>query len=148
MCSVTKSCLTLCDPVDCGPPGSSVHGISQARIQEWVAISSSRGSSRPRDRTCVSCIGRRTLPLSYQGSLGIGLECLLLGRRLLADAVEVTMIRNCPQEVMFFWERGRTRKATGRRRIGGSEKGREEARAGWLGYRVRGETASARPQGR
>ena len=40
-----KSCLTLCDPVDCSPPGSSVHGILQARILEWVAISFSRGSS-------------------------------------------------------------------------------------------------------
>ena len=45
-CSVTQSCLTLCEPPDCRPPGSSVHGISQARIPEWVAISSSRGSSR------------------------------------------------------------------------------------------------------
>ena len=42
---VAKSCLTLCNLVDCSPPGSSVHGISQARILEWVAISSSRGSS-------------------------------------------------------------------------------------------------------
>ena len=45
-----------CDPMDCSPPGSSVHGISQARILEWVAISFSRGSSRPRDWTCVSYI--------------------------------------------------------------------------------------------
>ena len=43
--------LTLCDPMDCSPPGSSVHGISQARILECVGISSSRGSSRPRDET-------------------------------------------------------------------------------------------------
>ena len=42
---VTQSCLTLCDPVDCSPPGSSVHGILQARVLEWVAISFSRGSS-------------------------------------------------------------------------------------------------------
>ena len=46
-----QSCLTLCDPMDCGPPGSSVYGILQPRILEWVAMSSSRGSSRPRDRT-------------------------------------------------------------------------------------------------
>ena len=45
VCSVTQSRLTLCDPVDCSLPGSSVHGILQARILEWVAISSSRGSS-------------------------------------------------------------------------------------------------------
>ena len=44
-CSVAKSCLTFCDPKDCSPPGSSVHGISQARILEWVAISYSRVSS-------------------------------------------------------------------------------------------------------
>ena len=44
---VTQSCLTLCNPTDCSLPGSSVHGISQARILEWVAISSSRGSSWP-----------------------------------------------------------------------------------------------------
>ena len=45
-----------CDPTDHSPPGSSVHGILQARIAEQVAMSSSRGSSQPRDRTCVSCI--------------------------------------------------------------------------------------------
>ena len=44
-CLVPKSCLTLYDPVDCSPPGSSVHGILQARILQWVAISSPRGSS-------------------------------------------------------------------------------------------------------
>ena len=50
--------LTLCDPTDCSPPGSSAHGILQARILEWVAISSSGGSPWPRDQTRVSCIGR------------------------------------------------------------------------------------------
>ena len=45
--------------MDCSPPGSSIHGILQARILEWVAISFSRGSSRPRDWTWVSCIGGR-----------------------------------------------------------------------------------------
>ena len=53
---VTQSCLTLCDPMDCSPPGSSVHGILQARILEWVAFPFSRGSSQPRDETQVSCI--------------------------------------------------------------------------------------------
>ena len=51
--------LTLCDPMDCNPPSSSVHGILQARILEWAAISFSRGSSRPRDRTRVSCSADR-----------------------------------------------------------------------------------------
>ena len=53
--SVTQSCLTLCDPTDCSPPDSPLHGIFQARILEWVAISSSRRSSWPKDRNCVSC---------------------------------------------------------------------------------------------
>ena len=50
--------VRLCDPIDCSLPGSSVHGILQARGLEWVVISSSRGSSRPGDWTCTSCIGR------------------------------------------------------------------------------------------
>ena len=54
--SVTQSCSTLCDPMDCSPPGSSVHEILQERILEWVAMPSSRESSRPRDRTQVSLI--------------------------------------------------------------------------------------------
>ena len=60
MCSVTQSCLTLQNLMDCSPPGSSVRGILQARILEWVAISFSKGSSQPRDGTQVSHIaGRR-----------------------------------------------------------------------------------------
>ena len=60
-CSVTKSCPTLCDPTDCSLTGSPVHGILQARILEWAADSYSRRSFWPRDRTCVSCIGRQIL---------------------------------------------------------------------------------------
>ena len=57
---VAQSYPTLCDPMDCSLPGSSLHGILQARVLEWVAISFSRVSSQPRDRTWVSCIpGRR-----------------------------------------------------------------------------------------
>ena len=52
---VTKSCLTLCDPMDCSPPVSSIRGIFQTRILEWIAISFSRGSSRTRDWSQVSC---------------------------------------------------------------------------------------------
>ena len=54
-----QSCLTLCDPVDCNLPGTSEHGILQARILEWVAMPSSRGSSQSRDRTQVSYIAGR-----------------------------------------------------------------------------------------
>jgi len=53
MCFVTQSCPTLCDPMDCSPPGSSVYGIIQARILEWVAMPSSRESSQPRNQTQV-----------------------------------------------------------------------------------------------
>ena len=58
-----KSCPTICDPMNCSPPGSSIHGTVQARILEWVAISFSRGSSWPRDRTLVSRIGGRCFNL-------------------------------------------------------------------------------------
>ena len=58
-CLVTKSCPTLCNPMNYSPPGSLVHGIFQARILEWVAISFSRGSSWPRDQTLVFCTAHR-----------------------------------------------------------------------------------------
>ena len=56
---VAQSCPTFCDPMDCRPLGSSVHGIFQARILDLVAIFFSRGSSRPRNRTWISCIAGR-----------------------------------------------------------------------------------------
>ena len=59
-CSVSHVWI-LFDPMDCSPPCSSVHGIFQARILRWVAISSSRGSSWPRYQTRISCIGRQVL---------------------------------------------------------------------------------------
>ena len=65
-----QSFPTLCDPRDCRLPGSSVHGILQTRILEWVAMPSSRESSRPRDQTqvsYVSCIGVGPLPLEAPG---------------------------------------------------------------------------------
>ena len=58
---VTQLCPTLGDPMDCSPPGSSVHGIFQARILEWMAIPFSRGSSWPRGRAHVSRTGRQIL---------------------------------------------------------------------------------------
>ena len=60
---VKQSCANLCDPMDWSPPGSSVHGISQAIILEWVSISSYRGSSQPRDQTRVSCIAGGFFPV-------------------------------------------------------------------------------------
>ena len=68
-CLVTKSCPTLCDLMGCSPPGASVHGISQAEILEWVAISFSRGSSQPREPVYPAspALQADSLPLSRQG---------------------------------------------------------------------------------
>ena len=60
---VAQLCPTLCDPMDCSPPGSSVHGILQARVLEWGAVAFSSGSSPPRDRTRVSHIAGRLVTL-------------------------------------------------------------------------------------
>ena len=62
-----QSCLTPCDPMNHSSPGSPVHGILRTRTLEWVAILSSRGSSQPRDQTCISCISRSVL---YHGATG------------------------------------------------------------------------------
>ena len=65
--SVSRSVVSdACNPMDCNPPGSSVHGILQARVLEWVAIPSFRGSSQPRDRTPVLRCRQILYPLSHQ----------------------------------------------------------------------------------
>ena len=57
MCAKSlQSCQTVYDPMDCNPPGCTIHGIFQARMPEWVAMPSSRGSSQPRDQTHISCV--------------------------------------------------------------------------------------------
>ena len=74
-CVCAQSCLTLCDPMDCSPSGSSVHGIFQSRILEWVAISFSRRSSWPRDWTCVSRvsgIGRQIWLFFFLNTVSLG----------------------------------------------------------------------------
>ena len=68
MCIHAQSCPVLCDPMDCSPPGSSVHGLLQARIPEWAAMPSSRGSSQPRDQTQVSCTGKWIFTTEPPGS--------------------------------------------------------------------------------
>ena len=79
MCSVTKSCLTVCDPVDCSSPGSSVHGISQARVLEWAAIFFSRESSQPRIKPTSPLWQADSLPLNHREAhifyLIIGMTC-------------------------------------------------------------------------
>ena len=66
---VAQLCPTLCDPMDCSLPRSYVHGILQARILEWVAISFSRGSPWPKDGTRVSCITGRRLTVWATGEV-------------------------------------------------------------------------------
>ena len=83
LAKLLQSSLTLCDPMYCSLPGSSVHGILQARKLEWVATPSSRGSSPPRDRTCVSCTGRQVL--YHQHHLGVCCSC---GGGVLHDTIK------------------------------------------------------------
>ena len=68
ICVYPQSCPALCHPGDCSPLGSSVHGISQARILGWVAISFSRGIFPTQDPTSISCIGKQIPPLCHLGS--------------------------------------------------------------------------------
>ena len=81
MWKITQLCPSLWDPMDCSPPGFSVHGILQARILKWIAMSSSRGSSQPRDWTQVSFI------LSIMSQI-IGAFSTWLGASLVAQTVK------------------------------------------------------------
>ena len=76
VCMHAQSCLTLFDPMGCSLPASSIHGIFQARILEWVATSFSRGSSQPRDQTCISCIGREIREPTIGKSCELNVESL------------------------------------------------------------------------
>ena len=87
-----QSCPTLCNSVDCSLPGSSVQRISQARILEWVAISSSRGSSQPRDRTLVSCVS------CIAGGVFTALCCSLLST---SCAILTIAAKKSPQNLAF-----------------------------------------------
>ena len=81
VCSVAQLCLTLCNPMECSRPGSSVHGISQAILLDWVAIFSSRRSSPPTDGTrvsCVCCTAGRFFTLEPLGNVLVTQLCLAL----------------------------------------------------------------------
>jgi len=100
--SVAQSCPTLCNPTDCSPPGSSVHGILQARILEWIAISFSRGPSQPRDQTHVSYVLLHwqvgSLPLVPPGKVVRWRSCLQNGSRALrnvASALVNSLTSDC-----------------------------------------------------
>ena len=94
-CLFTLSCPTLCNPMDCSPPGSSIHGILQARILEWVAISFSRGSSWPWNWTQSPALQADSLPLSHQGSLSGGYQNTLNPHylRIVHKTIRKTKIR-------------------------------------------------------
>ena len=117
-CLVTKSCRLFWDPMNCSLPGYSVPGISQARILEWVAISCSRGSSQPRDRTCifcVSCIGRQILyhwatwevlclfTLVYNGLVELFRIKVLSDRLLLEKFKHLILLLNRASVVLFWY---------------------------------------------
>ena len=78
-----SSCPALCYPMDCRPPGSSVHRIFQARILEWVAVFFSSGSSQPRDGTHIFCIGRQVLYHWASRHLYNGILCSYFKMRML-----------------------------------------------------------------
>ena len=82
---VSQSCLTLCDPMDCSLPSSSVHELFQARILEWVAIPFSRGSSQPRDWTLISHLAGRffTICATRKALTWDGFQCLQNGSKIL-----------------------------------------------------------------
>ena len=105
--ALTQSCLTLQDSVDYSPPGSSAHGIFQARMLEWVAISSSRGSSQPRDLTCVSCISCPAVRLFYHWATGASLtyvdsNLFNLSTSYILSHVRVEEIKVCSKSHSYF----------------------------------------------
>ena len=108
-CLVAQLCPILCDPMDCSPPGSSVHGIFQARIPEWVAISSSRGSSQLRDRTHVSCIGRCILyhwdTKEAHDSLWMSLIAYKGSVPLSGEHLPRTGLDKCTEDAFIVWIR-------------------------------------------
>ena len=98
---VAQLCWTLCDPVDCSPPGFSVHELLQARILEWVAIPFSRGPFPPRDQTWVSCIeGRFFIIWAAREALNINLVninwlCLSRLVLILKKKLKITQTEVC-----------------------------------------------------
>ena len=119
---IAQLCLTLCNHVDYSPPGSSVHGILQARILEWVAILFSRGCFWPEDRTWVSCIAGRFFTiwvtretLDYLGGSQIQSQVLLIykGRRFNTDRREGDVI----MEQRLQWYGHKSREANSHQKL-------------------------------
>ena len=120
-----QSWPTLCDSVDCSLPGSSIHGILQARILEWVAMPSSRGSSQPRDWNCVSyisCIEVGSLSLAPPGKPHIVeyYSAIKISEQLIHATIYITIKRTLLSErsqtqvatfcvILFMWHSGRSK---------------------------------------
>ena len=122
-CLVTQSCPTLCDPMDYSMPDSSVLGIFQARILEWVAISFSRGSSWPRDWTSHLHYRQLLHCLKHQRSIWPGFKssCLGIYRRIFkypnstSDSTPTTSVLLCPLSSFTHglqWSGGSTHRPT------------------------------------
>ena len=119
---VAQWCLTLCDSMDCSLPGFSVHGIFQARVLEWVAISFSRGSSRRRDRT----LRRQTLyPLSHQETKTLVFSCMELSH----DIPKVCLSLVSGPRYASFLHSARLPCAAPRRTYWGKKSGRSSSSA-------------------
>ena len=115
---VAQSCQTLCDPKDGNLPGSEVHGIFQARILEWAAISFSRGSSQPRDRTRVSCIADRSFTIwatreaqecSNYRTIALGSHTSKVMLKILQARLQQYLNHELPDGLAGFRESWRTR---------------------------------------
>ena len=112
-CSVTQSCLTLWDPMDCSPPGSSVYGILQARILEWVAMPSFRGSCQPGIKPAspaVPALQAGSSPLSHRGNLNYTSIKKRRRRRWRNMLLVMGNMVAQSQKLIYgiFWEQGRT----------------------------------------
>ena len=110
LCLVTQSCPTLCDPMDCGLPGSSVHGILQARILEWDVMSSSRWSSQPRDWTQLSHITGRFFTILATRETDFHVQIHTMNSKKLGVGLDALYVRWDPAEILNalkvwkFWE--------------------------------------------
>ena len=98
---VAHSCPTICNTMDCSPPGSSVHGMLQARILEWVAISYSRGSCQPRDWVRFSCMQADSLPSEPPQK-----QSLMHKRSTTTHLKPLSTPSNLVQSVLHGWNQG------------------------------------------
>ena len=98
---VTQSCPTLCNPMDCTPPAFSVHGIIQARILEWVAISSYRESCQPREQTQFSCIAGKFFTIWATGEAPCKDQCKAFRERhlFILGGSKITADHDCSHEI-------------------------------------------------